>query len=192
MDREEFDLLYRGYEEDRQRLIDDAKAEIDPEFDARLQRAIQGNAERVKLLRSSDYSVADLQRLEFRELEILNDKKGQIEAEREQAISDQIATPDQRLQEVVFGAGGLAAAEQRLADQEKIKIDQQEQANLTENEKKVDIADDFSTVSHQDHFSPDDFDYSSISEEYDSLGEDFAGQAEGTGREMPDSGIEPD
>ena len=190
MDKEEFDLLYNGYKKDLQFHLDKVKAEVDPEFDARVQRAVQGHAERINLLRKSDYSVSDLQRLETRELEILNDKKRQIEEDREQAINNRMAEPEQLLEENLFGEGGLAAAKQSLAEQEKIEIDQR--ANLTENEKKVDIAEDFSTVSHQDHFNPDDFDYSNISEEYDSLGEDFAGQAEGTGREVPDSGIEPD
>lgn len=187
MDETEFQILDQGYQEDRQMLIDKKSAEISPAFEQRLQSANAAYAERIWVIRNSDYSQEDRQRIEQQELQIFEANKAEIEGEKEATINEGIAPDDQKLQDLVLGEGGRAEAERLM--RENMEAAQEEQQMEAENETEVEAPE---TENAQDYFNANDFDYSQINENHETLSNDFNDIApEGFEPTNPDHGIEP-
>lgn len=185
MDRTEFEIRDQGYQEDRQKLIDDKSADINPAFDQKLQKANASYMERLRVIRNSEYIIEDRNRIEQQELENHNANLAAIEADKEAAINEVIAPDDQKLQEILFGEGGREAAEQRMLEYEGTM--EREQQLEAQNEAETPEAENA-----QDYFNADDFDYSGINKNYDSLSEEYNDNApEGFEPTSTDHGLEP-
>ena len=191
MDRTEFELLDQGYQEDRQRYLDEKSAEITPAFDERLQSANAAYVERLRVIRNSEYTIDEQQQIEQQELQIYETNMADIEAEKEAALNEAIAPDDQMLQELVFGEGGREAAERRMLEYEEVQAMQEElhpdTETETENEVETVTAE---TADTQDYFNTDDFDYSDINEKHASLTDEFNDDKSGPPPPSAGEGVE--
>lgn len=188
MDRESFNIIDEGYQQDRQNLLDKEAKAVSPEYDKQLEAANRNYVQRTWNIRNSNYSFAERQRIEQQELEAYKAKQAAINAAKEEELERRIAEKDQQLQKILFNGRMRDEIHAELNAQEKQATQQQEQKLESVQDKPTT---DFNNAS-RDSANVADFENVSTSESDTTLSSDFNTSAQSVdAAPTPESGQGP-